>query len=162
MEAKVRTPTGDAFVKVSFELPEGSPYGVESLWAEKMTEDEYRLDNSPFYVYGYSHQDVVKAIEVNGELVAQGSCLRGGHSTYRVFLSTGLDADSPETRDYWRRLKDLGCSYEGAYNRLFAIDVPPSADIFAVYRILEEGEKAGIWEFEEGHCGHPTEREGES
>ncbi len=55
----------------------------------------------------------------------------------------------------WRRLQELGCTYERANRRLIAIDVPPRTDVYAVYRVLEEGEKAKYWEFEEGHCGHP-------
>lgn len=39
--------------------------------------------------------------------------------------------------------------------RLFAIDVPPEADIHGVYSMLEDGEREGAWDFEEGHCGHP-------
>lgn len=155
----MKSSADEALVKIVFELPEGSPYGAESLWAEKVAEGRYRLDNSPFYVYGYSLKDVVAAIEEEGALVVKGSCLRGGHSTYRVFLAEGLTVESPEYETYWRRLKRLGCTYEGANKRLLALDVPPLADIFAVYRILEEGETAGIWEFEEGHCGHPTEGE---
>lgn len=147
----------ESLVKVTFKLPEGSPWDVESLWAEKVAEGRYRLDNSPFYVYGYSYNDIILAIEENGTLVVQGPCLRGGHSTYRVFLAEGLTVDSPEYETYWRRLKHLGCTYEGVNRRLLAIDVPPAVDIFTAYRILDEGEGAGVWEFEEGYCGHPTE-----
>jgi hypothetical protein len=161
MENKLGSSTRGSMVKVIFELPEGSPYGAESLWAEKVAEGKYRLDNSPFYVYGYSHRDVVTAVEADEALVVQGPCLRSGHSTYRVFLALGLSIDSPEAAGYWRRLKDLGCSYEGASKRLFAVDVPPLANIVAVYRILEDGEKAGIWEFEEGHCGHSPQNHSE-
>jgi Domain of unknown function (DUF4265) len=149
-------PKNDPLVKVFFELPANSPLGAESLWAVKIAEGKYRLDNSPFYVYGYSHGDVVSAREQEGALVAQGICLRGGHSTYRVFLAEGLGVNSPELKTYWSRLKSLGCTYEGAGNRLFSIDLPPTTDVLAVYRMLEEGEKAGLWEFEEGHFGHPA------
>ena len=54
----------------------------------------------------------------------------------------------------WVRLGELGCTYERATRRYVAIDVPPHADIYAVYQVLEEGERACQWEFEEGHCGH--------
>ena len=155
----MKSPADEALVKIVFELPEGSPYGAESLWAAKVAEGKYRLGNSPLYVYGYSHKDIVAASEEDGALVVQGLCLRGGHSTYRVFLAEGLEVDSPDFETHWSRLEQLGCTYEGAGKRLLAIDVPPSADIFAVYRFLEKGEKAGVWEFEEGHCGHPTSRD---
>jgi hypothetical protein len=141
-------------VRISFELPAGSPLGSESLWAARIAEGKYRLENSLFYVYGYSYQDVILAAEKDGNLVVQGPCLRRGHSTYRIFLADGVRVDGPKFKTYWKRLERLGCTYEGAGDRLFSIDVPPSVEIVAVYRILEEGEQAGVWEFEEGHCGH--------
>ena len=54
----------------------------------------------------------------------------------------------------WEPLEKLGCTYERANRRLVAIDVPPRSDVYAVYAVLEDGEKDGLWEFEEGHCGH--------
>jgi uncharacterized protein DUF4265 len=58
-------------------------------------------------------------------------------------------------RTAWERLQALGCTYEQASSHLLLVDVPPHADIYAVYVLLEEGENAGVWDFEEGHCGHP-------
>ena len=51
-----------------------------------------------------------------------------------------------------QRLEGLGCTFEKATARLYAVDVPKESDIDAVYRALEQGEEAGAWEFEEGHC----------
>jgi hypothetical protein len=159
MEKRLNIPR-ESLSKVYFELPEDSPLAAESLWAAKIADGEYRLDNSPFYVCGYSYRDVVSAIQKEEKLVVQGIFLRGGHSTYRVFLAVGVSINSPEFETYWQRLERLGCSYEGAGDRLFSIDVPSSADISTVYHILEEGEEAGVWEFEEGHCGHPIASRG--
>jgi hypothetical protein len=55
----------------------------------------------------------------------------------------------------WRKLAELGCSYEQANATLLAVDVPTHVDIYAAYTVLEAGAHEGIWEFEEGHCGHP-------
>ena len=38
---------------------------------------------------------------------------------------------------------------------LLAVDIPPNVDIHKAYELLDYGEQAGIWGFEEGHCGHP-------
>ena len=35
------------------------------------------------------------------------------------------------------------------------MDVPDATDICEVYKILEEGQKDGVWMFEEGRVGHP-------
>src|SRR5215472_2433431 len=81
-----------------------------------------------------------------------GVAIRGGHSTYRLVLPE--DATEERFLQDWSPLKKLGCAYERATRRFVAIDVPPAADIYAVYKALEDGENAGRWEFEEGHCGH--------
>ena len=97
--------SGDgSLVKLFFELPAGSPIGAESLWGAKTSEGRYRLDNSPLYVYGFSLGDVVSAVEKEGILKVQRLCIRGGHSTYRVFLAAGLDIGSPEFEALWAKL----------------------------------------------------------
>jgi hypothetical protein len=55
---------------------------------------------------------------------------------------------------YWQRLEELGCTYERGTARLFAVDVPSTADIHKAYELLDAGEKAGVWGFQEAHCGH--------
>jgi len=141
-------------VKVFFDVPEkdGSVYKTESLWAEPIGDKRYRLRNVPFEVFGFSEQDVVAAQEKDGALVVVGMVARGGHSTYRLVLPEDT-TEEKFLRD-WIPLRALGCTYERATRRFVAIDVPPHADIYAVYQALEEGEKACLWEFEEGHCGH--------
>jgi Domain of unknown function (DUF4265) len=141
-------------VKVHFDVPEqdGSVYKTETLWAEPIGETGCRLRNVPFEVFGFSEQDVVATHERNGVLVVVGIVARGGHSTYRLVLPD--DTTEEMFLIGWIPLRELGCTYERATRRFVAIDVPPHADIQAVYRALEEGEKAQLWEFEEGHCGH--------
>lgn len=56
---------------------------------------------------------------------------------------------------YWLPLENAGCTYERATGRLLAIDVPPLTEIHLAYGLLEAGEQAGVWSFQEGHCGHP-------
>jgi uncharacterized protein DUF4265 len=114
------------------------------------------VDNSPFYVYGISFGDVVTAVPDGARLLFDRVIERGGHSTYRIKLPAGTDHRYFLT--YWPALEALGCSYEGSsagVRRLYAIDVPPEADIHEVYRMLEEGENEGRWEFEEGHYCSP-------
>jgi len=77
---------------------------------------------------------------------------RSGHSTYRLVLPE--DTNEEKFLKDWVRLVELRCTYERATRRYVAIDVPPHADIYAVYQVLEEGERTCQWEFEEGHCGH--------
>lgn len=149
-----RSESDEGLVKVVFDLPEkdGAVMKTESLWAEPLGGGRYRLRNVPFLVFGFSEQDVITAKEDNGALKVTGVAIRGGHSTYRLVLPD--DTSEERFLQDWVPLKELGCTYERATQRYIAIDVPPPADIYAVYNALEEGESAGLWEFEEGHCGH--------
>ncbi|MFN0171961.1 MAG: DUF4265 domain-containing protein [Bryobacteraceae bacterium] len=61
----------------------------------------------------------------------------------------------------WTRLSELGCTDKVAKRQWITIDVPSDSDVFAVYRILEEGVAQGVWSFEEAHCGHPSVRSAE-
>jgi hypothetical protein len=146
-------------VKVRFELERSArhSYASETVWAEPVAGGRYRLRNSPFYAYGVSAEDVVFAKPVGKALFSfQSVSMRGGHSTYRALLKEGLDDDT--FREFWRPLEKLGCTYEGANGELLAVDVPPHADIHAVFELLKKGESSGVWSFEEGHCGHPLAR----
>jgi hypothetical protein len=75
--------------KIRFALPdEDQAAGVEAenLWAAVLEGSRYRIDNIPFYVYGVSLDDVVRAEEIGGRLVFREVISRGGHSTYRVLV----------------------------------------------------------------------------
>ena len=129
-------------------------HAVETFWAAPLGKGRFQLRNVPFYAKGLSYNDTVSAQHSEGRLVFTGLVARGGHSTYRVVLS---DPPKEMWRRFWSRLQELGCTYERGTEHLVAIDVPPEANIHSVYRILEEGEKAAVWDFEEGHCGHAVD-----
>jgi len=144
----------EGLVKVLFELPEDETHrSAETLWAEPVGSELYRLRNIPIYVYGFSSVDIVTAVSIDDRLTVTGIASRSGHSTYRVFLSE--DSSSESFENDWASLAELGCSYERATRRCVGIDVPPAADVYAVYQSLEKGERSHRWTFEEGHCGHP-------
>jgi hypothetical protein len=144
----------EGLVKVVFDVPDrkGHVFKTESLWAEPLGNDTYRLRNVPFEVFGFSEQDAVTARESEGFLKVAGLAARGGHSTYRLVLP--VTTSEEQFLQDWAPLQELGCTYERATRRFVAIDVPPASDIYAVYRLLEAGENANRWEFEEAHCGH--------
>lgn len=134
-------------------------YGTESLWVELVGENRYRLKNSPFYAKGVSFEDEVFANpNIDGQLVFSSIALRAGHSTYRIFLKQPIEGTA--FRDRWAPLQKLGCSFEGHGKSFLAIDVPMFVDIHQVYDLLQLGEDTGVWEFEEGHCGHPVKEGG--
>ena len=130
-------------------------YQTESLWAEKISSNRCRIRNTPFYAKGVSFEDVAFIQEKDDGLWFESISLAAGHSTYRILL----DKSIPKTdfQKYWSPIENLGCSYESADSGkmlLLAVDVPPSVDIHKMYALLEDGEQAKVWNFEEGHCGH--------
>ena len=146
---------GEHLARVSIRLSEPG-YEFETLWAERTAERNYRLRNVPFLAYGYSEQDTVSVAEIEGRFVVNEVVERGGHSTYRVFLSKPTSED--DFKPLWQPLAALGCTYERANRRLIGIDVPPASDVYEVYSLLERGETSKHREFEEGHCGHPLRK----
>ena len=144
-------------VKITFHLPEEDQTDSvksEGMWAFDLGDGRYRLDNVPFFLYGVSIEDIVSAELVDGILVFREIVSRGGHSTYRIYMKGPDRARAAGLEERLAEIKALGASLERANRVLIAIDIPPEADIFAIYKLLEAGEDATLWTFDEGHVGH--------
>lgn len=138
-------------MKIAFRLPDGS---VENMHAEPLDDGTFRLDNVPFHMGGISLGDEFAVDTGEGRLFFSHVTRRGGHSTYRVRLPRG--GMHEDFLRHWPDLERHGCTFEGSDldgRRLYAIDVPPTADVPAVYVRLQAVEDAGHWGFEEGHYG---------
>jgi Domain of unknown function (DUF4265) len=104
--------------------------------------------------------DLIRAVpskNSGGALEAVSIVEQCGHSNYMLIRK----GDQKKFNEYWERLERLGCSYEsGAINLgngdelLYAVDVPPSSDIFKIYGVLSDGEAEGVWVFQEGAVRH--------
>jgi len=149
------TPPPD--VKIYFRLDPADDQGMESesLWAEPLSSGEFRVKNSPFFVFGISAGDVVSAELAGGHLEFRSVIAAGGHCTYRVYLAGSLLITDADVQEFWQPISALGATYESANGSFFAIDIPPGSNIEEMYRLLEAGEEAAIWEFEEA-CYAPT------
>jgi hypothetical protein len=149
--------TVSELVKIRIELPPENILNAssETLWAVPLGKGLFKLQNSPFGAYGYSHEDVV--IADNNEIpTVQGVYENSGRSTYRILLKDGM-LNTVEFALAWEKLESIGCTYEGSESKLLAIDVPADTDIFKAYELLEAGEAAELWEFEEAKCAHNIE-----
>jgi hypothetical protein len=132
---------------------------TESLWAEPIAGTKeggtFLVRNSPFYTRDVSYLDVVRAvpgIHTRG-LDFAGLIDSKGHSTYRILVQK----DHCEFEKYWKKLQDLGCTYESGtvrQGKLYSLDVPDTTNIYEVNKLLEEGRKNDVWIFEEGRVGH--------
>lgn len=132
--------------KVLFRVPEddGSSH-VETLWATALGNDEYSLDNSPFYAYSVSWADIVYApfSESEGLPTFERVVKKSGHRTIRIIFNPPVQ-DGNESDAVLQGLVSLGCTYEGANRGYMAIDVPPNVKLDVVRQYLIE--KAAQWE----------------
>jgi len=51
----------------------------------------------------------------------------------------------------------MGATYENANDRFVVVDISPGKNLAEIYRMLEAGEEAGVWAFEEVHHEPGTE-----
>ncbi|MFO0727472.1 MAG: DUF4265 domain-containing protein [Myxococcota bacterium] len=139
-------------IHVGLEAEAWHGFDIESLWAEALGDDRYLLRSTPFYAFDLSPEDIVRAKpkSAGSAPTLEEVVERGGTSTYRVFVRRGIE--DPTFEKYFGPLEELDCNYEAADANLASIEVPPQATLEEVYELLEEGESAGVWEFEEGRA----------
>jgi hypothetical protein len=143
---------------VLFELkkdPDGyPPADTEGLWAQPLGDNLFKIDNVPFFVKGISCEDVVEAApDSHGELRYRSLVRPSAHSTLRVIVFR----ESPDPRpieervaDLRRQLEQVGCSTELSHMPgLIAVDTD-SESMNRALGVLQSGEKANLWEYEEG------------
>lgn len=137
-------------VRVLFHPNDGYYTTTETLWADDLGESRYRLRNSPWYIYNISLGDIVRARPAEDGMLEFVEVLeRSGRSTFRVLVREGVDRATFER--FWQPLEALGCSYEHAKGRLFAIDAPLGVDLGQVAALLAKGEADAVWDWEAGY-----------
>lgn len=124
----------DSFSRVLFRVVgvEGD-VDVETLWAVRIEADRYRLDNSPFFAYGVSWQDVIHApIDRDEGLPTFERVIeKSGNRTVRVIL-----AESTTNAALIEELAQLQCTYEGMNGTLLSVTIPPHVDLNRVLDLL--------------------------
>lgn len=124
--------------------------GSERLWARPAGDDEYVLENVPWFVRGYACGDRVRAAaDDDGVLWVSERVAWSGRYTVRVvpFGSGALEGSHQAVID---RMASLGVDCEGAepaYN-IVALDIPPNAELRTIKALLQRGE--GWCGYEEG------------
>lgn len=109
---------------------------VETLWAVHLQENLYRLDNSPFFAYGVSWEDIVEAEpDENGVLCFSRIAVKSGNRTVRVITQT-YETSSEEAKPFLDGIIELGCSYEGLQPHLVSITVPSEIELETVVDYL--------------------------
>jgi hypothetical protein len=140
------TPPSQPTAKVLFRVPnEDGSAEVETLWAFDLGNDQYKLDNSPFYAYSVSWQDIVYAPFSKDEKrpTFQRVVSKSGNRTIRIIFESPLDNGNESDR-VLQGLVSLGCSYEGANKKYISVNIPPGVDLEAVRKYLIE--RDATWE----------------
>ena len=124
--------------KVLFRIPrEDGAADVETLWAYDLGNDQYRLDNSPFYAYSVSCGDDVYAPTDpdEGFPTFEKVLKKSGNRTIRIVLDQSAE---PGNRGdaILKGLRELGCDYEGANRRYISVNLPPGIDLANVSAFL--------------------------
>jgi hypothetical protein len=137
-------------IRFTYENSDGGEE-VESMWAIERPEG-YEIDNIPFYVMSVAVGDIVAAEpDEEGHLWYTRLIRPSGHSTIRLWLAD--ERDVQKTRD---ELRTMGCDSEFDLPRLIAVDVPPEIPYGQIRSYLEDNERAGVFEYEEGCLGQST------
>jgi len=143
----------DEYVKVLFELEKEDedypPVNYERLWARRLEQGLFELDNIPFFVRDISAGDVVSAREGDGEVVFSGVVRESGNSTLRVIVF-----DATQVEEIRRQLQSFGCSTELNVSKMLGVDVPAPIDLQAVRTWLMEQQSSGVLEFEDACIRH--------
>jgi len=124
--------------KVLFRVPsENGSAEVETLWAIDLGADNYRLDNSPFWAYGVSWEDVVFAPFSNEEGMAtfQSVVTKAGNRTIRVIFDPPI-AKGNTSDAILQGLVSLGCSYEGMNPKYVSVNIPPIVELDTIRQYL--------------------------
>ncbi|MFJ9359819.1 DUF4265 domain-containing protein [Streptomyces mirabilis] len=125
---------------------------MESLWAVDQGDGTVRLDNIPWFVRGIACGDIVatEADEEEGVRWAGEVVRRSENCTIRliVFRDGGSGAARQSVINAFH---ELGVCGEGTERfGMVALDVPPTADLAKVQRLLDHGVAKERWDMEEG------------
>lgn len=97
----------------------------ETVWATHIDNNHYRIDNSPFFAYGISWEDIVEALpDKTGFLTFRKIVKKSGNRTIRV-----ADTENNLPNDLFKDIERLGCSLEGANHKYICINIPSKIEL---------------------------------
>jgi len=132
-------------VKIAFEIgDQEAGFECETLWATPLGGDLYRLQNTPWFAYGVSYLDVVRARAIDdGFPVFEAVVEKSGNRSVRLILDPPAEPGN-RSSEILDALAATGAGYEGANHKYLAVNIGPEVDFDGVCRLLTE--KAVQWE----------------
>lgn len=138
-------------ILLAYQGSSSTDHEIESVWAVPVA-GGYQIDNIPFYARGVAFGDVVSAEKDSDGMLRFDALIQpSGHSTVRLWFAKGKEHDVASIR---QSLREMGCASElSDLARLIAVDVPLSVPYEKVRNFLDEGERGGLFEYEEACLG---------
>jgi hypothetical protein len=149
------TTISDDHVKLHFRMDVDEdgwpPASVESLWAVDLGDGTVRLDNTPWFVRGVASGDIIRVDVDEDGLRWAGETIRASDNCTIRLIVLKDDGSAAARQSVLEIFHRLGTTGEGIERfRMVALDVPPTADLIRIRKLLEHGESQGWWEWEEG------------
>ena len=110
--------------------------GGESLWAAAVGPNLYELRNSPWHVRKVNWLDVIEAIPEAEDKLPEFVKVhkRSGHRTIHVYV---FEAGQVNKQEFLEMCNQLGATYEGMDDKMYALDFEPEIDIAPAIEYLE-------------------------
>jgi hypothetical protein len=108
----------------------------EQLWLSKISDDRYRIECIPFFLYGFNYHDIVSLEELNGDLLFKDLVEASNWFSFRVKVE--------DSTPFIRILKDtaeLGAIFEKSSVSMYAFSVEGSDNanhLFAYFSSLQD------------------------
>ncbi len=147
----------EEMLKVGFKLDRDAddypPADWEWLWASRVSDSTFKIDNIPFFAKLISCGDIVAAEQTNMGIIFRELVQPSGHSTVRVIVHRCDRSDDQlhaAVEDVRQVLRVMGCSVELSHiPGLIAVDVPPEVNYESVAAFLSQKERDGLLGYEE-------------
>ncbi|MFF1423206.1 DUF4265 domain-containing protein [Streptomyces sp. NPDC058280] len=148
------TEVREQHVKVHFHLEiedDWPPATVESLWAVDQGDGTVKLDNIPWFVRGVACGDIVTTTaDEDGVRWAGDVVRRSENCAIRLIVHRGGGSGAARG-SVLNAFHELGVCGEGIERfGMVSLDVPPTADLAKVQRLLNHGVAKEWWDMEEG------------
>jgi hypothetical protein len=152
MSTELEIAEGLVRIRVPLDRPAGEPGPTDDwIWAEPLGSGRYRVESCPFFAYGLSRDDVVRAADGAGEDAPRLEDVmdKSGHRTLRLALDPAAELSDRPVQALLERLLEAGCTHEALRPKIVAIDLPPEVDVAAVAELLQGRARDGliVWEW---------------
>ena len=153
MTTRAPTVAGPNLCKVVIALPEDAPTPEETLWAERLGEQLYRLDNAPWYARGCALDDLVQCHEDAGRLPRFVRVVRpSGNRTLRIYVPNTAERQATK-KELFEWLAQADCPFEeyAASAGLIAVTIPSFVEAGPLLERLAALEADGRAHWESGN-----------